>query len=235
MENVYYIFDVDGTICYPRRKMDEEFSEYFYGFCCRNNVVVVSGSTVKMIQEQIPEFIFNKIKVYGCSGVEGISFDIPEDIEDDELFETLNLLLLKTNFFPLSGNHIQKRKGMINFSICGRNADLELRSKFEDYDKKYGERAYFLKELNKKFGHKYEFSIGGSTSIDISRSGINKSLVAKDLQVLYDDPKMIFFGDGIINNGNDFPLAKYIHENNLGYSININYSEMKKDYKRLLL
>lgn len=235
MDNIFYIFDVDGTILSPREKMEDEFAEYFYGFSCKNNVILVSGSTIEMLKEQIPSFIQEKVKIYGCSGVEGNSLDIEYDIEDEDLMRVLQSYLEKTNFNILTGNHIEKRKGMINFSICGRNANPSQRKLFEDYDLKTAERLYFCKELKKLFGHKYNICLGGSTSIDITKLGIDKSLVAKDLLSTNNNPTIIFFGDGILNNGNDYSLAKYISENNLGYSTQIEYSQMKKNYKRILV
>lgn len=235
MDNIFYAFDVDGTICFPREKMEDDFSEYFYGFCCKNNVILVSGSSIEMLKEQIPYFIQEKVKIYGCSGIEGNSLNIEDNIEDEELITVLQSYLEKTNFKVLTGNHIEIRKGMINFSICGRNANPSQRKLFEEYDSKMSERLYFCKELKKLFGHKYNICLGGSTSIDITKLGIDKSLVAKDLLAINSNPTIIFFGDGILNNGNDYPLAKYISENNLGYSTQIDYSQMKKNYKRILV
>lgn len=210
----YYVFDVDGTITPPRKPLEKKLENTFKTFCKNNNVVLVSGSSLSMIKEQIPESIQEHITMYGCNGVEGISFNTDHEINDEELIKRLNVHLQLSTFDLKLGNHIEQRNGMINFSVIGRNASDEQRKLYSDYDKEYNERSFIVNDLQKKFP-KYEFKIGGEISIDITKLGIDKSLVIKDIILKESQiPEFCFFGDK--PNGNDYGICKYIEENNLG-------------------
>ena len=115
---------------------------------------------------------------------------------------------------------------MINFSIVGRNANDQERNDYSIFDQKLQHRKFLISLLQDQF-EDLEFHIGGKISIDITRKGMNKSLVAKDLSKK-NSSFLIFYGDGILNKGNDYPLAQYIQNNNLGYSVAINYEVMRE-------
>jgi phosphomannomutase len=221
----YHVFDVDGTITEPRKPMDPEFVPIFSEYCNFNNVVLVSGSDSSMIEEQIPSEILEKVKLYTCSGVVGLCHDVDYSLNNEELIESLEDIVENSMFFPKTGNHINPRPGMINFSIVGRNATDDQRKDYSLYDSLTEERKYIVNNLQEKFPD-LEFLIGGEISIDISKKGINKSLVAKDLLTF--DPKayIIFYGNQILD-GNDYPLAKFIQENKLGHSVQITYPNTK--------
>lgn len=223
---IYHVFDVDGTITPTRSKIEDDFVERFIEFCKNNNVVIVSGSTKEMIEEQLPEEVLGLVKLYTCSGVEGCSIDIDYEINADDLISELEKYAVRNNFPHKTGNHVQIRKGMINFSIPGRNANIEQRKQFLQWNEKTKVMESIRNMLEEKFPA-YEFRLGGETSIDITKKGINKSIVAKDIFTFDKDAFIIFYGNQILN-GNDFPLAKFIDENNCGFSLQIPYPNIKK-------
>lgn len=224
---IYSVFDVDGTITPTRSSMEEDFIPKFAEYCKHNNVVIVSGSTKEMIQEQIPENILSMTKLYTCSGVEGCSIPIDYEIEDiDNLVYRLKYYLKQSGFPNKAGRHIDIRKGMVNFSIPGRDATIEQRKQFVEYNNLAKEAEFFRDELEIDFPQ-LQFCIGGETSIDITNIGINKSLVAKDLLTFEPEAYIIFYGNQILG-GNDYPLAKYIDDSRCGHSIQINYPDLKK-------
>jgi phosphomannomutase len=225
MVTTYHVFDVDGTITHPRKPMDEDFIEKFYSFCKKHKVILVSGSDYNMIIEQIPEKILDIVKLYTCGGIDGISFDVEYEIEDPRLIDRLELFLNTSVYAHKTGKHINYRKGMINFSIVGRNATDELRIDYSKFDAMFNERKEITETLRKEFPD-YDVCIGGEISIDITKKGMNKSLVAKDLLTLSKKPFIIFYANQILD-GNDYPLAKFIQENNIGYSVQINYEDLK--------
>jgi len=215
---MYYIFDVDGTITPPRKPMEQQYVPVFEEFCRNNKVALISGSSLLMIKEQIPDSICSLVKLYGCSGIEGISYDLDYEIKNDALIQRLNSHLELSNFNQKTGNHIEYRKGMINFSTVGRNANNEQRKLYSEYDKEYQERNSIVIDLLNNFPQ-YEFRIGGEISIDITKKGINKSIILKEIP---GDEKVIFYGNQI-KEGNDKPIADVIVENNLGTIIECNY------------
>ena len=64
-----FMFDIDGTLTPPRLPMTKEMIEMFTGFCQRNRVILVTGSDMSKIVEQVPEEIRNLVEgIYTCSG-----------------------------------------------------------------------------------------------------------------------------------------------------------------------
>lgn len=223
----YYVFDIDGTITPPRKPMEPDFSPRFFSFCSNHSVILVSGSSIDMIKEQIPKDILDLVKVYGCSGIEGCYVDVDYEIDDYPLESYLNHLVEYYTYPNKTGNHIEKRKGMINFSIVGRNATQKDRMEYAEFDSRFNQRKRIVEKLKQQFGDTYDICIGGEISIDITKKGINKSIVAKDILTFDKNPYIIFYGNQILD-GNDYYLAKSIQENRIGHSIQIDYENLKK-------
>jgi len=224
--NIYYVFDIDGTITVPRKPMDTDFFEKFYSFAKKNKVVLVTGSDKKLALEQIPEKLLSLVKLYTCSGAEGLdNIEADCDINDPELIKELETLLDLYDYKDKTGNHINQRIGMINFSVVGRNANDQQRKEYSEFDKIHKQRQQIVDRL-KKYDN-YDICIGGEISIDITKKGINKSLVAKDILASDPDAQLIFYGNQILD-GNDYFLAKHIQENKLGYSILTDYEILRK-------
>lgn len=214
-----FVFDVDGTLTPSRSKIDSYFEQFFIDFCLRHDVYLVTGSDLPKTQEQLGVDVFRSVRgIFACSGNQYIkaaylvqSIKIAPAFEyvyqnDFELTEdeaaALEEELKRSGFSVRTGNHIEKRIGMVNFSIVGRNASWDERKLYVIWDNAINERAEICKRLNSKFP-RLECVIGGETGIDISLVGHNKSQVRKHLE-----GPITFFGDRCESGGNDYPLAK---------------------------
>jgi phosphomannomutase len=226
----HYIFDVDGTLTPSRGLMDPEFSSFFYDFCCRHNVYLVTGSDKPKTVEQLGNVIFGSAqRVYNCSGSDvyegGINvhrsdWTLPEDARD-----WLNTELDESDFSIRTGNHIEERPGMVNFSVVGRNATLGERKLYVEFDTDNNERNCIVKEFNLQFPE-LDAKAGGETGIDISPKGSDKSQIMRDFS---DTDFIYFFGDRMDKSGNDRPLADVIKN---GKSIHV--KDWRHTYKTLL-
>lgn len=217
-----YIFDVDGTLTPSRRRINTPFGIFFLDFCKRNNVYLVTGSDRKKTIEQVGIDIYNAAKrVYNCSGsdvyegnenVYTSKWDIPAEAKKWLMTEC------RISDFPLrTGLHIEKRPGMVNFSVVGRNATLGERKMYFKYDSKTGERNRIAKEFKRVFPT-IEAVVGGETGIDIFPLGNDKSQIVDDFDptdVLY------FYGDRMDKSGNDYPLKREIINKDLGFAIEV--------------
>lgn len=203
-----YIFDVDGTLTPSRQKITKEFNTFFISFCFDKNVYLVSGSDYKKTYEQLGETICYLAKrIYNCSGsyvtekgkvLHESSWLLPDDARNF-LTEKLN----QSKFDLRTGLHFEDRPGVCNFSIVGRNANLEERKKYVDWNKD-DERVYIAREFNYLFPN-LECVVGGEISVDIFPRGMNKSQIVRD----FDKSDIIyFFGDRMNDNGNDWPLKQ---------------------------
>jgi phosphomannomutase len=203
-----FIFDVDGTLTPSRGVIDKEFAIWFSKFCDVNDVYLVTGSDKPKTIEQIGEYIYHKCKrVYNCSGSDVWCGDLHISTNKWILPETPHEWLseeLAKSAFPLrTGLHFEHRPGMVNFSIVGRNADAEQRKKYRKWDLETEERVWIADKFNLRFPE-LEAKVGGETGIDIFPRGANKSQILQDFD---DDDFIVFFGDRMDEDGNDYPLA----------------------------
>jgi phosphomannomutase len=111
---------------------------------------------------------------------------------------------------PLTGAHSDYRPGLLNFSIVGRNATLEQRKMYCNYDKQVGERYRIAQGFNERFPQ-YQASVAGEIGIDITVKGCNKSQILKDFDAagLYFE-NITFFGDKCEYDGNDYEISRAV-------------------------
>lgn len=205
-----FVFDVDGTLTPSRQRIDPLFEEWFFSFCKNNNVYLVTGSDYEKTLEQLGEYICNAVKgVYSCCGnalyVSG-ELQYANDFHLTEKQETFLTKLLDSSAFPIkTGKHIEKRLGLVNFSILGRNATIDQRNYYAGYDYALNERKNLAELIERKFPE-LEAKLGGDTGIDIYPKGKDKSQVAGSIK------PFIFFGDKIYTGGNDYSIAQHATE-----------------------
>ena len=206
--SMIYLFDVDGTLTPSRGKMDEEFSKFFFDFCNLNDVYLVTGSDKPKTVEQIGNVIYGMSKrVYNCSGNEVWEDSRLVRVNDWKLPDLARSFLInceyESQFNIRTGNHIEERSGMVNFSVVGRNASLADRAKYVEYDTKENERNTIANAFNMMFPD-LEARPGGETGLDIAPKGLDKSQILVDFANVSD---ILFFGDRMDEGGNDYPLA----------------------------
>ena len=212
-----FIFDVDGTLTPSRGKMDEEFSKFFFDFCTLNHVYLVTGSDRPKTIEQIGNVLYGMSRrVYNCSGCdvyEGSNLIRSSEWTLPDLARTFLISCEYESPFNLrTGNHIEERSGMVNFSVVGRNASLYERKQYAEYDTKENERNTIANAFNTMFPD-LQATVGGETGIDIAPKGSDKSQILVDFD---ENDTLHFFGDAIFPGGNDWPIATVIADQDRG-------------------
>lgn len=203
-----FIFDVDGTLTPSRQNMNGDFQHYFLEFCYDNPVYLITGSDRPKTVEQVGEDICEAVKrIYNCNGNDVWEGNVNVYTNDWSIPEEPRLWLarrLADSDFPLrTGNHFEERPGMLNFSIVGRNATKEERTKYIKWDTVRNERKTISDLFNQNFPE-LQATVGGETGIDISLKGLDKGQIIKDFD---EDDTLYFFGDKMDPEGNDYPLS----------------------------
>ena len=208
-QNRSYVFDVDGTLSHARQPMDKEFHDWFVNWMATRDVYLVTGSDRPKTVEQIGEDIVDGCNMsFQCAGkdvwrkgspVAQTNFTPPPEMTDWLKNE------LKNSKYPNRwGNHIEKRVGLINFCVPGRDMPDEERDEYFHWDKAIGERLDIAERFNKEFPG-FQAQVGGNTSLDIFMAGRNKAQVYNTI-----GSPMVFFGDRCEATGNDYPLVKML-------------------------
>lgn len=215
-----FVFDVDGTLTPSRGKMDYEFKAFFNTFCLVNDVYLVTGSDKEKTVEQIGE-TYNLAKVvYNCSGNDVYSAGVNVRSKDwtapKELMDLMHGWLQASSFPLRTGNHIEERPGCVNFSIVGRNATLGERKLYIKHDIENKERESIAYQINLEFPE-ITAKVGGETGIDIYPTGWDKGQILNDFN---DFDRIIFFGDKMEQDGNDYPLAKKLKHPSKAIAVN---------------
>lgn len=219
-----YIFDMDGTLTESRKSILAEHKEMFEELCKQHDVYIVTGSDIKKVEEQLGSNILSITKaVYTCSGAtkfnkHGKVFE--SDWDGDAGLDVFLRALRENSKWPDERftTDIEKRKGVVNFSVVGRDCTEEARQEYFKWDSGSGERVKFCRVINEMFPL-LNATVGGQISIDIVRQGHNKSSVLRDADEFSKDNYIVFIGDRMDPNGNDYPLAKEISLNWNGTAI----------------
>jgi phosphomannomutase len=209
-----FLFDVDGTLTPSRGRINSEFAEQFLQLCSRETVCTVTGSDLVKTVEQLGNSIVRSLcRSYNCVGsviYRGSDLELLLEPKPFALSEQLAEYLrtcVKLSEFPIrTGQHIEHRQGMINFSIVGRGADAEQRAQYAEWDRATGERHRLAEAINTLFPEVVAH-VGGETGLDIVPQGVDKSQILQHLPGAYSLDQIVFFGDAVYPGGNDYPLA----------------------------
>jgi phosphomannomutase len=206
-----YIFDIDGTLTPSRNPINPVFKTFFQHFVKNNRVWLVTGSDKDKTIEQLGIDIWSSVeRAYQCAGnqlymnggelIREHKFELPR-----EYANLLDKFLIQSHFGIRTGNHIEKRLGLTNFSIVGRNCNQKQRDEYYKWDTEFQERKDMVECLNRMYPN-IEAAIGGQISIDIYANGKNKSQILDDIHRWNNNYE--FFGDHLQPGGNDYPVLE---------------------------
>jgi len=217
---ICFVFDVDGTLTEPRKKINSSFSREFVAWAEDKQCYISTGSDYRKTKEQIGKTVDAFKNVFCCMSNEIRSpsgqkvyksnFSIPDNLEND-----LGHFLEESDYNYKTGNHLEFRTGMLNFSIVGRNANKQEREDYAEWDNFYKEREKIKEYINKNYPT-LEASIGGSISIDIIEIGCDKGQTVHFLENA-GAQKIVFVGDRCHPGGNDYGIIRELKKSSLAF------------------
>ena len=178
--NKIILFDMDGTLTYPRKPFDQALTPSLINLAQYADIGIVTGSDLDYVEQQL-QFLLNhkqlrtKLHLLPCNGTK--YYKPPRDIHSDfqlvsevsmkdnldhRVFKSLMVSLIEAqssidlHHLPLTGHFISYRGSMINWCPIGRNANDEQRKFFVHYDTAY-ERTYrqqLKEQLERSLRHK---------------------------------------------------------------------------------
>lgn len=217
------VADVDQTICEPAQVVERHLAEQITKLTARGySFAFISGTNLEELQRMISARLEREHHLLASTGAtyavqrNGTSMVVynhtltPE--EKQEIVAAFEQLILKYNLQPLTSKEDQllDRKSQITLSVLGRKAPLEIKKAFDPSGEKRKGWIEFLRQYLPD--EKYEIRIGGTTSIDITRKGIDKEWGIREFAKFNGLAlsEILFIGDKLYPGGNDYPAARIV-------------------------
>lgn len=216
------VFDLDGTLAESKSSIDNEMSALLYKLIGIVKAAVISGGDWPQFEKQLLSNLPNgerlaNLYILPTSGTKFFQYEgnwkklYSEDLTADEKEKIINSLkkAIEVAGFKVEkvwGEVIEDRGSQITFSALGQKAPLEEKNKWDsDFTKRKK-----IKAILDTFIPEFSVRIGGTTSIDVTKPGIDKAYGVRKLRdVLGISLKeMIFIGDSLFIGGNDYPAEE---------------------------
>ncbi len=214
------VFDLDGTLATSKQAIDAEMAQLFVALLNLRCVAVISGGDWPQFERQLLDQLppcgnYDKLYMLPTSGTKFYRFDgvwsqvYADNFSIEErkcVMDALTSAIAEAGFANevVRGEQIEDRGSQITFSGLGQEAAPEVKANWDpDIQKRNRLKALLDIRLPN-----FAVRIGGSTSVDITKPGIDKAYgIAKLAKISgYGLPEMLFIGDALYPGGNDAPV-----------------------------
>ena len=218
--------DLDGTLTESKAELGSKMVEVLAELLKRYSIAVVSGGAYKQFQKQFlsklnipPEFLKN-LYLFPTMGSTCYVFDLAKNDWIQIYNETLSgeerqkikqafdqiIKESKLDFSKTYGDLVEDRGSQVTFSGCGQEAPIEIK---KIWDPDQSKRQNLIEILKKKIPE-FEIRVGGATSIDVTKKGIDKAYTLGKIKQILEvgDNDIVFIGDALYKGGNDSAVKK---------------------------
>lgn len=230
-DEILLLFDVDGTLTFPRSMVEPEFEAFLYNeIKPKATIGIVGGSDLEKMFEQLNgekilkhfDFIFPENGLVQIEkGKEVGKQSIQEHLGEETLQRFINFVLryLSELELPIKrGTFIEFRNGMMNVCPMGRQCTRAERNMFAAYDQDHHIRKNMIEALKKEFTNvDLTYSIGGQISFDVFPHGWDKTFSLRHIEAYHNFKEIHFFGDKTEAGGNDHEI--FIDPRTIGHKV----------------
>jgi len=216
------VFDLDGTLAESKSSLDTEMASLLHDLLGIVKVAIISGGGWPQFEKQIltnlpQDKLLKNLSLLPTCGTQFYQYDgdwkklYSEDFSRDEKKKIINELenALNTIDFDIEkiwGDEIEDRGSQITYSALGQQAPIKEKSKWDpDFSKRKK-----IQEILSVSIPEFAVHLGGTTSVDITKPGIDKGYGIMKLHdtLNIEIEEMIFIGDAIFPGGNDYPAKE---------------------------
>lgn len=218
-------FDLDDTLAITKSPMNDRMGELLIKLLEKYEVCIISGGKYGQFKTQVLEKLatdhlhLRKLHLMPTCGTRYYRYDeiedkwklqYAEDLTDKQKKHVTDVLEKVAKELGVWrdktwGPIIEDRGSQITYSALGQLAPPEEKYKWAE------ENSELKKEFRNRVASQtpeLEVRLGGSTSIDITRPGIDKAYgmnkLMTEMQISRDD--VLFIGDRLEEGGNDYPV-----------------------------
>ena len=216
------VFDLDGTLAASKSPLDPKMAELLTSLLCHVKVAVISGGAWPQFEKQLLDKLprharLQHLSILPTCGTRFYQFTNEwESIYSDDFDVTQKAQITSALTHALDstdtrvgqtwGEQIEDRGSQITFSGLGQQAPI---AEKEKWDRDFSKRKK-IKTVLGELIPEFSVNLGGTTSIDVTKPGIDKAYGIRKLRdtlgIAISD--MIFIGDAIFPGGNDYPAKQ---------------------------
>jgi phosphomannomutase len=217
------VFDLDGTLAGSKSPLNSETSGLLHDLLLIVKVAVISGADWPQFEEQLlsnfpQDERLKNLSLLPTSGTKFYRYDAgawtkiySDDFSSEERDKILSSLKTAIDIagFKIAkiwGEQVEDRGSQITFSALGQHAPLEEKAKWDPEVIKRDK----IKAILDTFIPEFSVRTGGSTSVDITKPGVDKAYGIGRLRDLLNISikEMIYIGDALYVGGNDYPAKE---------------------------
>lgn len=226
------VFDLDGTLTESKSELEPEMSNVLGELLKKKKVAVIGGGTYEQFRKQFAErlkcppkllsalFLFPTTSTSFYRYREGWKNVYTLKLANSEktnIRKALRDIFKEINYVPpkkVYGVTLEDRTTQMSFSPLGQDIVAKLGKKGirmkEEWKKKNDAVRFKIAELLAKQLPRFEVRVGGLTTIDITKKGIDKAYGVKKIKNVLRIPikDMVFVGDALYPGGNDYAARK---------------------------
>ncbi len=216
------VFDLDGTLAQSKASIDSEMAGLLGKLLGTVKAALISGGDWPQFEKQVLSHLgkdanFKNLSILPTCGTKFYKYTddwekvYVEDFTNEQkkkIIDSLNKAIDESGLKAekVWGEVIEDRGSQITYSALGQHAPLEQKKK---WDPDFTKRKKIKALLDPLIGD-FSVRLGGSTSIDITKPGIDKAYGIRKLRdilgIAIDE--MVFVGDALFPGGNDYPAQE---------------------------
>jgi HAD superfamily hydrolase (TIGR01484 family) len=218
-------FDLDDTLAISKSAISDRMSELFTKLLDSYHLCIISGGKIEQFHMQVVDRLdatpeqLSRLHLMPTCGTRYYRYDVTnenwklqyaEDLTPEQKKQIVEVLEQSAKEQGLwasepYGELIEDRNSQITYSVLGQEAPADVKYAWAE---KNAEAKLKLRELVAERLPDLEVRLGGTTSVDVTRIGIDK---AYGIQKLMDElnigtEDILFFGDKLQEGGNDYPV-----------------------------
>jgi HAD superfamily hydrolase (TIGR01484 family) len=220
------VCDLDGTLAESKSALTPEMADLICKVLKNHYFVVVSGGAFTQFQKQFISQLhcvgdpLENLSFFPTMGSTCYVYDketagwkqlYEEKLTDDERASIIKAFKeamdeLKIDTSGAYGEIIEDRGTQVTFSGCGQEAPPAVKAVWDPDRRK---REAMVAIMQKKISG-FDLRIGGMSSIDVTRVGIDKAYAVGKIKKLLNitDDDIVFLGDALYKGGNDSAVKK---------------------------
>lgn len=216
------VFDLDGTLAQSKSAIDTEMANLLNSLLAIVKVAVISGGAWPQFEQQLLAYLrhddcLKDLSLLPTCGTRfyrhGVGWELlySEDFTAAERSTIIDSLQRATvaadcKVEKVWGDVIEDRGSQITLSALGQQAPLEEKKKWDpDFS-----RRKKIKAVLDTLIPQFSVHLGGATSVDVTRQGIDKAYGIRKMRDILQIPidQMVFIGDALFPGGNDYPAKE---------------------------